>query len=123
MSYRLGIGNYVPSIPCATAKSGLPPALLLPGLTGLGCPSCNGTCGQHKGLLGLGIFDTGLDWTGWGIAEYVTIGLGLWALSSMFGSAKRTGRAVASLAPTKKGKSRRRRRARALKEAQEAGIL
>lgn len=97
MSYRLGVGNYVPTIPCATARSGLPPALL-----GLGCANCNGSCGCHKGLLGLGIFDTGLDFSGWGITEWAIVALGGYMLFSTFSPAtmrrrsveRRTGRAL-----------------------------
>lgn len=118
MSYRIGFGNYVPTIPCASAKSGLPSSLL-----GLGCPDCGGTCGQSKGLLGLGIFDSGLDWTQWGLSEWATIAFGAWALMSMFGSAKRAAGAVGALAPTKAGKRKRRKRARAMAEAREAGLF
>lgn len=121
MSYQLGIGNYNSTVPCV-----LPPSLTQqtssPG--GLGC-ACNGTCGScwQRGSLGLGLFDSGLDWTQWGIGEWATIALGGWALMSMMSSGKRAASGIAALAPTKKGRSRRRKRARIREEAREAGLL
>lgn len=64
--YR-GIGNYLPTTPCN-------------GLTGLGCADCG--CGS-KNLAGLGLFDTGLDWTGWGMGEWASIAFVGYVLVSM----------------------------------------
>lgn len=48
---------------------------------GLGCSSC-----QSKGV---GLFDSGLDVSGWGIAEWAIAGIGIYALASTFVQTKR----------------------------------
>lgn len=52
---------------------------------GCGCGGA-GTCGSS----GLGLFDSGLDYTGWGFPEFaIVIGVGMFALYSMFSTTKR----------------------------------
>lgn len=71
-------------------------------LEGLGCGSCGGSCGRC-GLLGLGIFDSGFDWTQWGWGEWLTVGFGAYVVLSIAGDTRRTVSGVR--------KFRRRRRA------------
>ena len=83
MSYRLGIGNYNPTIPC-----------------GLGCPDCGGTCNK-----GLGLFDSGLDFNGWGFGEWAVLIIGGYALVSMLFTTSRGVSAVRRL-PGERRKAR-----------------
>ncbi len=70
----------------------------LSGYRGMGCGcGCGGGCGQR----GLGLFDTGMDITGWGWGEWLTIALGVYVVFSVFstsqreyGKAKRTVRRI-----------------------------
>ena len=55
----------------------------LRGCAGLGGCGCGGTCG------GLGLFDSGMDFTTWGWAEWATVGMGLYTLFSFVGDTKR----------------------------------
>lgn len=73
---------YVGSIPCSGPPVGGPgvPA----GLQALGCAACGGKCG-----MGLGLFDSGLDFSQWGIAEWTAIGLGTYLLFSVAGDTRR----------------------------------
>ena len=58
---------------------------------GLGC-GCAGKCG---GSCGLGLFDGGLDTSTWGFPEWgITVGVGLYVVSSLFGDARRGVRSV-----------------------------
>jgi ribose/xylose/arabinose/galactoside ABC-type transport system permease subunit len=61
---------YRPSIPC----TGNAATQLGGGMGRLGC-MCGGKCG-------LGLFDSGLDFTGWGIPEIVIVALGGYMLLS-----------------------------------------
>jgi len=51
---------------------------------GLGC-NCND---------GMGLFDTGMDTSGWGLPEYAAIGIGLYVLSSVLFTTKTAARSV-----------------------------
>ncbi len=86
---------YRPSIPCAGNL-----ATQLGG--GLGCPGCGGSCG--KGILGLGLFDSGVDFTQWGIGEFAVLGVGAYLVLSLAGDTRRAATGV-------KRTLRRRRRA------------
>lgn len=48
-------------------------------------------CGCHNGL---GLFDGGLDPSTWGVGEFAAVGLGAFALFSMFSTTKRGYRAA-----------------------------
>lgn len=48
----------------------------LSGCAGLGGCGCGGTCG------GLGLFETGTDFTGWGWQEWALVGVGSYMLLS-----------------------------------------
>lgn len=50
-----------------------------PGLAGCGC-----ACNQ-----GLGLFETGTDFTGWSWPEWAVVGIGLYTLFSFVGDTKR----------------------------------
>jgi hypothetical protein len=45
---------------------------------GLGCADCGGKCGG-----GLGLFESGLDYSAWGWQEYAAVALGMYVLSSV----------------------------------------
>lgn len=62
----------------------LPRGMQIQGMAGLGC-DCRGGC---RG--GLGLFDTGLDLTGWGWAEWAAVIVGVYVVFSVFSSTKRT---------------------------------
>jgi hypothetical protein len=106
--------------PPAVATLGLPnPAaptqgLWAPGMGGLGCPDCQGTCGgmngltmDGSGLFGTGIFGTGVtltDFSTWTWAEYATLALGAYTLLSLVHTTKTAGRhASARARKIKKG--------------------
>jgi hypothetical protein len=60
----------------------------------------NGMCGC-KGLAGcpcggLGLFDSGMDFSGWGLPEFGIVGLGVYVLASTFLTTKRAARRVKS---------------------------
>lgn len=69
------------------------------GLDGCGC-GCKGKgdCGSHSVAPvlapGLGLFDSGLDWTAWSIPEWTAVGVGTYLAFSVFGDLLRGGRAV-----------------------------
>jgi len=69
---------------------------------GLGCIECGGSCG-------MGFFDSGLDWNGWGYLEWGALIVGAYAVGSMIFTGKRGVREVKQYAG-------RRRRARAIRE-------
>ena len=78
---------------------------------GLGCASCNGTCGMGQdssGLFGTGLF-VSADPTTWGVGEWIAIGLGTWAAVSMVSDIGRAG--SAAYAPIKRARSRSKKRA------------
>jgi hypothetical protein len=90
-----------PGLPNSAAPTG---GLWAPGMGGLGCPDCGGTCGgmngltmDGSGLFGTGIFGTGVDYMSpstWGIAEWGTVLLGAYAIVSMLDTTRRAGRHV-----------------------------
>jgi len=84
---------YLQSIPCASQN----PVQVA---SGLGCAGlcCGGGCG-------LGLFDSGLDYTQWGIPEYATILGGAYLLFSVFFTTKR-GIAAARELPRKRRRSK-----------------
>ena len=55
----------------------------LSGCAGLGGCGCGGTCG------GLGLFDSGMDFTTWSYPEWGLVAIGLYALFSFVGDTKR----------------------------------
>ena len=57
-----------------------------PGLHGCagGC-GCEGNCG----MTGLGLFDSGMDFTTWGAPEWVIVAIGGYAVLSLIGDTKR----------------------------------
>lgn len=94
--------------PAPVSTPGLPNAaaptqgLWAPGMSGLGCPDCNNTCGgmggltmDGSGLFGTGIFGTGVsltDLSTWTWAEYATLALGAYTLLSLVHTTKAVGR-------------------------------
>ena len=81
---------------------------------GMGC-SCKGLAGCKCG--GLGLFDSGLDPSGWGWPEFGIVGLGAYMLLSTISTTKRAARRVSSAASgaykgARRGNPGRRRRAR-----------
>ena len=79
--------------------------MLNPQKNGLGC-ACGGTCG-HCGSVGLGLFDSGLDLTGWGPMEYIVAGVLGWGLVSMLTTGTRGVRAVRKGSRARKSKAKR----------------
>ena len=75
------------------------------------CSSCahGGACSGASH--GVGLFDSGLDYEGWGMAEWAIAGLGTYALFSMFSTTKR------GVEKVSRGAQRVRRAARVLKGA------
>jgi hypothetical protein len=72
------------------------------GCAGLGCRGlgCGGGCGNDiRGkcsgtCAGLGLFDTGLDYTGWGFPEYTVVGLVGYMVLSTLMTTKRAARSI-----------------------------
>lgn len=73
---------YLTSIPCAAGNPVQTQA-------GMGClgSCCGGGCG-------LGLFDSGMDFSQWGVAEYATLAGGLYVLFSVFSTTKRAVKTV-----------------------------
>jgi hypothetical protein len=78
-----------------------------PGLAGLGCPGCGGTCGERDGMNGLTMDGTGLFGTGifgdsapmtspstWGPWEWGVVAIGAFAVLSMLDTTRRGARHV-----------------------------
>lgn len=80
----------VPSIPCAQTPA-FPPNNTIPWTNqGLGCG-----CGQGCGMgCGMGLFDSGLDFSQWGLTEWGTLLGGLYMLFSVFSTTRRAARSV-----------------------------
>lgn len=76
------------------------------GLGRCGC-GCSGTC-ECAAASGLGLFDSGFDLTQWGIAEWATVGIGLYLATSLFGDVKRVGGRLGRRRRASQSKSRRR---------------
>jgi len=62
------------------------------GIRGLGC---GGNCGCSDCSKGMGLFDSGMDYTGWGFGEWAAIGLGVYILISLTFTTSRAGKAIA----------------------------
>lgn len=77
------------------------------GIRGLGC---GGNCGC-KDCKGFGYFDTGLDYTGWGVAEWATVAFGVYVVFSTVSTTARATRAARALPG-----ERRKRKAAALRK-------
>lgn len=77
--------------------------------------SCCGSCACSKkkscGTSGLGslggLFDSGLDFTGWGFGEWAVVGLGAYFAWKLFNDVSR---GVSGVSKFTKGRSRRRKR-------------
>jgi len=79
---------------------------------GMGC-SCKGMAGCPCG--GLGLFDSGMDPSGWGLPEFGIVALGAFMLFSTFSTTKRAARRVrgavkGAVRGAKTNPARRRRR-------------
>lgn len=57
-----------------------------------GCAGLKGCPCDKSG--GLGLFDTGLDFTGWGLPEFGIVGLGIYMLLSTLSTTKRGARRI-----------------------------
>ncbi len=77
------------------------------GMSGACCSSCvsGGSCDSKKGM---GLFDSGMDFTLWTWQEWMVVGLGGYMLTSMFFGGKRAARAAGEGA--KRGVKRARKR-------------
>jgi len=53
-----------------------------------GSPSVPPPCGLY-GVKGLGLFESGLDWPEWTWQEWLTVGVGVYALFSVANTTKR----------------------------------
>ena len=62
-------------------------------MRGFGCTACGGNCGK----CGLGLFETGFDFSGWSWPEWSVAILGGYALLSMLFTTKRAARKIASI--------------------------
>ena len=71
---------------------------------GLGCASCGGNCGR----CGLGLFESGMDISGWTWQEWLVVGLGGYVLTSMFFTTRRAARQVSEGVRKRVRRTRRR---------------
>jgi hypothetical protein len=81
---------------------------------GCGCGGACADCSSH----GLGLFDSGLDLTQWGISEWAVAGTGLYLLFSLFGDVGRVSRRVRK--GSQKRRARSERRAELMRELRQA---
>lgn len=98
MSYRtrpaMGVYSYSTVAPwgMAGAMGSCIDSMVIPsGSCGRGLNGCGGDCGcggTCQGT-GLGLFDSGFDFTTWGIPEWSVVGLGVYVLFSAFGDTRR----------------------------------
>jgi hypothetical protein len=63
------------------------------GPSGLGCGSCGGTCGGCSGK-GIGLFESGLDFSQWGVGEWGTVAVIGYLTLSLVGDLMSAGRGV-----------------------------
>jgi hypothetical protein len=70
------------------------PVLFTPAVSGLGgCPcGCAGGCGARAGL---GLFESGFDWSQWGIGEWTAAAVGGYLALSVVGDLFKVGRVTA----------------------------
>ena len=76
------------------------------GMTGAGPGGCG--CEGNCGMTGMGLFESGMDFSAWGWQEWLVVGLGGYVLTSMFFTTKRAARRLRALP----GERRRRKAAR-----------
>ena len=97
----------------APADSVAMPAPVVNGLGGCHCGGTCGGCGGHSH--GMGLFDSGLDYSGWGLAEFAVVGAGVYLgvslISDLFSAGRTVGRVrrayrAASAEPVRKAKRR-----------------
>ncbi len=58
---------------------------------GMGCAGCGGKC---KSSCGMGLFDSGMDFSGWGWQEWAAVGVGGYFLTTVFFTGRRAARQV-----------------------------
>jgi hypothetical protein len=75
------------------------------GMSGCGC-GCGGKCG-------MGLFESGVDWTQWSAAEWSIVGLGAYVLFSTIFTTTRAARGIASIPSDLRKKKAARYRAKA----------
>jgi hypothetical protein len=68
---------------------------------GLGCAACGGKCG------GMGLFDSGMDFSGWGLVEWSIVALGAYVVVSIANDTRRGVSAAAAGAGRARKKIRR----------------
>lgn len=77
-------------------SAAMPAPVIGRGVSGLGCGGkCGGSCcggGDHAH--GMGLFESGLDYTQWGVAEWGAVIVGGYLVMSLVGDAFSTKRAV-----------------------------
>ena len=84
-----GLGEYIEFAACpypeiVDAFNSIPPNTF-PQPLGWGLPQFGERCGAGlSGVSGLGLFDSGMDWTQWGFAEWVTVAFGAYVAISLF---------------------------------------
>ena len=91
------------------------PVLFTPGVGGLSGCHCGGRCGGHgcgRGGVagGLGLFDSGLDLSQWGIGEWAIAGAGLYLALSLFGDTRKVAGKVRVASRAREAKQKRRER-------------
>ena len=59
---------------------------------GCGCGGKCGGCGGHSH--GMGLFDSGMDFTQWGLPEWAAVGFGFYVVSSIVGDMGRARKSV-----------------------------
>ncbi len=91
-----GLGDYRPTPIYFATPAGQA------GIRGLGC---SGTCGCSDCRKGFGFFDSGIDFTGWGAAEWATVAVAGYLLASALFTTKRAVSYVASV-PGRRRKSK-----------------
>ena len=69
------------------------------GMAGCGC-GCGGKCG-------MGLFDSGADFSQWGVAEWAVIGLGAYVVLSIAGDVAGTGKKVRRSIRTRRRRAKR----------------
>jgi hypothetical protein len=77
---------------------------------GLGCASCSGKCGSCGGM---GLFDSGMDVSGWGAVEWIVAGIGAYAVISTVFTTGRVARKVRAIPGERRKRKAARLRARA----------
>lgn len=104
---RSGLNNYI-GWPICGGPQQIQQTQRFVGLSGCagGC-GCGGRC--HRGL---GLFDSGMDFTGWALGEWVVVALGAWVLFSTVTTTRRTYRAASERIAGAYSRAAKRRRAK-----------